>query len=70
MEQPPSSINNREKIADSRSDDPLSRFIIPESYIIVTKPENASEADAFYYVSAYWAQTGLEYLGKFGPLGS
>ena len=70
MEKPPSPTNNREMITDSRSDDPLSSFIIPESYIIVTKPDVASEADASYYVCAYWAKTGPAYLGKFGHLGS
>lgn len=70
MEKPPSSTNNREMMTESRSEDPLSSFIIPESYIIITKPDVYVEADASYYVSAYWAKTGPAYLGKFSRIGS
>lgn len=71
MEQPPSSRNSREMMADSISDDPLSQLLIPESYIIVTRSEDVQEAEpSCYYACACGAQTGPVYLGKFGQTAS
>ena len=67
--EPPSPIgSNREIVAGPHSDDPLSRSLSQDAYLIVTRTPDEDRPEGGYVVCVYNARTGLYYLGTTGTM--
>ena len=63
--EPPRSIKaDPGNLTGQISDDPLSRTLSHDSFLIVTRPVDEDGLDETFVVCAYSAQTGLSYLGR------